>query len=622
MLPALGPLTISKSPLVQHDWTYTERVTGQGRQRAQLFFLLAIFASCLLWPLWLVLRGAFLTLDGSSWTLWHVGDVLRDPTTRAGLFNALGIALCVTVGTLCLATPLALVTARFQFAGKGLLTALLLLPLILPPFVGAIGLRHLLGREGALNAVLRTLGVLEQGIDFTGRGGFWAIVSLEILALYPIVYLNLSAALANVDPALEEAARNLGAGAWTRFRRITMPLVTPGVFAGAVIVFIWSFTELGTPLMFEYRNVTSVQIFDGLKDMQSNRRPYALVAVMLAIAISLYVAGKIVVGGKSHAMQSKANHARQEKRIGLRGTILCWFFVGAVVCVAALPHMSTALASLTLPGQWQATILPASFTLEGWTLAMSHPLAVSSIRNSLILSLCATVAALAVGMIAARLIVRGTIRGRGLIDVMIMLPLAIPGLVMAFGFIAMSLEWPFAGVMPRMLEGVTSVIPQTWGDWLRNAPLKSVVDIVGANPNPFPLLVVAYAIRRMPYVARSAVAGLQQTSLSLEEAAHGLGAGAFRTMRKIVAPLIAANVVAGALLAFSFSMLEVSDSLLLAQREGDYPMTKAIYTLYDRLGDGELIASAMGVWGMALLAITLLGASSLIGKKMGALFRA
>ena len=554
--------------------------------------------------------------------MWHVTDVLRDPATRAGLFNALAIAFCVTVGTLLLATPLALVAARLHFAGKGLLTGLLLLPLVLPPFVGAIGLRHLLGREGSFNAVLCKLGLVQEGLDFTGRGGFWAVIVLETLSLYPIVYLNLTAALANLDPALEEVACNLGAGAWTRFRRITVPLVTPGAFAGAVIVFIWSFTELGTPLMFEFRNVTSVQIFDGLKDMQSSRRPFALVAVMLVVSISLYIAGKIAVGGKAHAMQSKASVRRDEKKVGWLGTMLCWIFVGGVVCVAGLPHVSTILASLSLPGGWYGTILPSSFALEGWSTAMSHPLAVSSIRNSLILSLCATVAALVIGMIAARLIVRGTIRGRGMIDALMMLPLAVPGLVMAFGFIAMSLEWPFGGAMPRVLNGVAEGLPQTWGDWMRNAPLRSVVDIVGANPNPFPLLVVAYAIRRMPYVARSAVAGLQQTSLSLEEAAQGLGAGFIRTLRKIVVPLIAANLVAGALLAFSFSMLEVSDSLLLAQRERDYPITKAIYTLYDRLGDGELIASAMGVWAMALLAITLLAASSMIGKKMGALFRA
>jgi iron(III) transport system permease protein len=123
-------------------------------------------------------------------------------------------------------------------------------------------------------------------------------------------------------------------------------------------------------------------------------------------------------------------------------------------------------------------------------------------------------------------------------------------------------------------------------------------------------------------VVRSAVAGLQQTSAELEEAGRVAGAGRWLVQRRLVIPLIAANLVAGALLAFSFSMLEVSDSLLLAQRESDYPVTKAIYTLFERLGDGPGIASAMGVWAMALLAVTLLGASALIGKRMGAIFRA
>jgi len=129
-------------------------------------------------------------------------------------------------------------------------------------------------------------------------------------------------------------------------------------------------------------------------------------------------------------------------------------------------------------------------------------------------------------------------------------------------------------------------------------------------------------VRRLPYVVRSAVAGLEQTSVELEDAGRVAGASRWRVQRRIVVPLIAANLAAGALLAFSFSMLEVSDSLLLAQREAHYPVTKAIYTLFDRLGDGPGIASAMGVWAMALLAVTLLGASALIGKKMGAIFRA
>lgn len=595
---------------------------SKGRERIQLLVIVAILGMCLLWPLWLTLRGAFRTNDGAAWTTFHVLEVFQDPISRQGLLNALAIALCVTLGTLLLSMPLALVASRLTFRGKSLLTGLLLLPLILPPFVGAIGLRHLLGREGSVNALLLHLGWVSEGVDFIARGGFWAVVLLETLSLYPIVYLNLTAALANLDPALEEAAENLGARAWTRFRRITLPLIRPGAFAGGVIVFIWSFTELGTPLMFEYRSVTSVQIFEGLQEMQSSRRPYALVAVMLTMAIVLYVCSRLALMGKSYAMQTKASVRRPERAVGAWGTLGCWCFIGGVVLIAALPHLGTMLASLTPPGQWYGTIIPNVITVQGWRDALTHPLAVGSIRNSLVLALCATVLATVLGLAAARLVVRGTIRGRGAVDALIMLPLAVPGLVMAFGFVAMSLEWPFGGVMPSALANCCSaVMPASWFAWLDQAPLKSVVNILGANPNPFPLLAIAYAVRRMPYVARSAAAGLQQTSLSLEEAAHNVGASRWTTQRRIVLPLVAANVVAGALLAFSFSMLEVSDSLLLAQRESDYPITKAIYTLYDRLGDGELIASAMGVWAMALLAVTLLGTSAMIGKRMGALFR-
>ena len=127
--------------------------------------------------------------------------------------------------------------------------------------------------------------------------------------------------------------------------------------------------------------------------------------------------------------------------------------------------------------------------------------------------------------------------------------------------------------------------------------------------------------RRLPYIVRATVAGLEQTSGELEEAAMNLGASRFYAVRKVILPLIAANLIAGSLLAFSFSMLEVSDSLILAQQPSDFPVTKAIYSFLNRMGDGPAIASAMGVWGMALLTITLVGASILLGKKLGSLFR-
>jgi iron(III) transport system permease protein len=275
--------------------------------------------------------------------------------------------------------------------------------------------------------------------------------------------------------------------------------------------------------------------------------------------------------------------------------------LAVVAACAVLPAAALVLASVTVPGQWYRSALPQSFTLSHFGQALGHPLAAGSIGNSLVLACVATALALAIGFPAARLLVRGRIRSAWVLDALVMLPLAVPGLVLAFGYVAASLRWPFGGP---------------------DAPLAGLASVLGAAPNPFPFLAVAYAVRRLPYVVRSAVAGLEQTSEELEDAGRVAGASRARVQWRIVVPLVAANLVAGALLAFSFSMLEVSDSLILAQREADYPVTKAIFGLFERLGDGPGIASALGVWAMALLAVTLLGAASLIGRRMGAMFRA
>ncbi|MFY7895897.1 MAG: ABC transporter permease subunit, partial [Phycisphaerales bacterium] len=169
----------------------------------------------------------------------------------------------------------------------------------------------------------------------------------------------------------------------------------------------------------------------------------------------------------------------------------------------------------------------------------------------------------------------------------------------AFGYVAMSLRWPF-------------------GD---GGPLGSFASVMAAEPSPVPFLIAAYAVRRLPYIVRSTVAGLEQTSGELEEAAVNLGASRVTAVRRVILPLIVANLIAGGLLVFSFSMLEVSDSLILAQRGEDYPITKAIMAFSERLGDGPFIASALGVWGMALLTVTIFAASTLLGKKLGSIFR-
>ncbi len=561
--------------------------------------LLVILAVFLLYPIWLTVSGGFEAVSGEGFTLYHVLDVFRSAALREGLINALMIAICTTALSMVLALPLAVLTAKHDFPGKRIFGALVLIPLILPPFVGAIGLAHLLGRTGSVNTILINLGLIDQGIDFLGTGGFWAVVLIEALHLYPILYLNATAALANLDPALEEAAENLGASRTRRFFTVILPLIRPGLFAGATIVFIWSFTELGTPLMFDYQVVTPVQVFNGIKEMAASKQPYALTAVMLLTAVMMYILGKLVFGGKAYAMYSKASRASSTTKLaGLKGIIASAAFAG-VILLAILPHLGVVLTSVSTEAGWYQSILPTQFTGDHYEAALSHPLAMDSIRNSLFYASMAVIIDILLGILIGYIIVRTALPGRGLLDSLAMLPLAVPGLVMAFGYVAMTLRWPFRE-----------------GD-----PLAGWVDVIGADPNPVLLLIIAYAIRRLPYVVRATVAGLEQTSGELEEAAMNLGATRTYAVRTIIVPLIMANLIAGGLLAFSFAMLEVSDSLILAQREAHYPITKAIYTLFYRLGDGQYIASAMGVWGMALLAITLVGASVMMGKKMGAIFR-
>ncbi len=584
-------------------------------QYSLLALLLAIFGAFLIWPIWLTVRGGFYTnvAAGTGFTLDNVIGVFQDPILREGLVNAFLIAIVTTALCILIALPLAFLTAKYKFPLKPVWNALILVPLILPPFVGAIGLKMIMGRYGALNELLAWMAPFidfvkfwgdpvtadMMRIDWLGASKFWGVVIAMALHLYPIVYLNATAALANLDPALDEAAENLGVGPWKRFFKITLPLIRPGLFAGCTIVFIWAFTELGTPLMFDYYTVTSVQIFNGIKELDGTAEPYALTVVLLVASIALYLVGKLAFGGKGHAMYSKAARASEEAKMTPLGGIFATALFAIVTALALLPHLGVVLSSITVDGTWYRSILPGEFTADHYGDALGHPLAFGSIVNSLKYASIAVVINVLLGVLIGYLIVRTKIRGRSILDSLAMLPLAVPGLVMAFGYVALSINFPFGT-----------------GD-----PLEGVVDIIGNDPDPFLLLVIAYAIRRMPYVVRSVVAGLEQTSGELEEAARNLGASTVVAVRKIIVPLITANIIAGALLAFSFSMLEVSDSLILAQREKDYPITKAIYVFSERLGDGHSIASAMGVWGMALLTVTLVGSSVLLGKKLGAIFR-
>jgi len=555
-----------------------------------VFFAVAVFfAVFFVYPIGLTIKQAFIGEDG-KFTFSYIFEIFRNRRYLEGLMNAFRMGLFSTIGCFVVAMPLAVLVNKYDFPFKKLASSMLLLPLVLPPFVGAIGIKQILGQSGAFNAFLQNIGLQDSAdpTDWIGMGQMFGIVVMNVLHLYPILYLNISSALANLDPALEEAAENLGCTGLRRFMKITLPLAMPGIFAGATIVFIWAFTELGVPLIFDYGKVTSVQIFDGIKDLGGNPIPYALVAVVLVFSSTLFFISKKLFGGASTATSGRASMGRRAIELSTGKGLLVLLPFLLVIFLAVLPHIGVILLSFS--GNWYGTVLPDSLHLEHFKAALGDDLVVGSIWNSLRYAGLATIFDIFIGVAIAYVIVRTRIPGRQALDAMAMLPLAVPGLVLAFGYLAMTREG-------RLF------------DWM-------VVD-----GNPLIILVVAYAVRRLPYIVRSAVAGFQQTSESLEEAAQNLGATPIRALRRITLPLITANLIAGALLAFAFAMLEVSDSLILADQQEHYPITKAIYTLFGALGNGHLLASALGVWAMVFLGVTIIGASLILGKKMGALFR-
>lgn len=533
------------------------------------------------------LVGAILVLrtHGMSFELFRL--LWMDTNYRTSTLNSFAIGLAVVVVSSGIAFVLAMPMSRYRFRGKSVLSALIMVPLIMPPFVGAIGVHQFLTRYGSLNLLLIDLGLVDRRnpIDWLGEYRFWGVVFLESLHLYPILYLNLLAALTNLDATLEEAARNLGARGWRLFRDVTFPLILPGFFAGGIIVFIWAFTDLGTPLLFGYREALPVKIFDLVFEAEANPMGYALVLFVLLITVVVFVLSRLVAGRRS-AVGGERGSTLSREQPARRGTAAAVYaLMIGVTLIAILPHLGVILKSTA--AHWSISVLPERYTLRYFDLVFRHPLSMSSIRMSLMLSILSTAADIVLGFLIAYYLMRKRVRGRALLDIMSMLPLALPGLVLAFGYVQC-----FAGI--------------SWLD---------------PRVNPILLLVIGYTVRRLPFTVRAAVAGFQQTSVSYEEASANLGARPTTTIRRISIPLIFPNLVAGGILAFAFAMLEVSESLMLAFERKHYPIAKAIYTMEGRIDDGPFIACAMGVLGMLLLLGCFVVASRFLGRRLGDVFR-
>jgi iron(III) transport system permease protein len=570
---------MSQATGTRRHFAFTESLLGYGTMLA----LVAVLVTFLILPVGVILVKAF--RGPSGFTLDYFKLLFANELHMEATLNSLALGLVTVIATTIVALPLALANAKLDFPGKGLLTGLLLMPMVMPPFVGAIGIQRFFARRGVVNLLLMKLGLTETPIEWLeGSRIFWAVAVLEALHLYPILYLNLTSALANIDPSLDDVADTLGVSRWKRLKDITWPLARPGYFAGAIIVFIWAFTDLGTPLLVGYQQALPVRIFNMISDVNENPVGFALVVLVIVLTLVIFFVSKATLAGKKYEMLARGHVTNRVQKLSVWGAIPCYLMLGTVIFAAVVPHLSVLLTSFS--DNWFMTILPEHYTLEHYQHVLSTELPVIGIKNSLLFSGISTVVDLVLGVLIAYVIVRKVVPFTQLLEGVTMMPLALPGIVLAFGYVV-----TFTG---------TKIDPFV---------------------NPMPLLIIAYAIRRLPYMVRAAIAGLMQTSRSLEEASMVFGASRFTTLRRITMPLIAANLVAGCLLCFAYAMLDVSDSLILAMKDRFYPLTKAIYSLFLEQGRGELTASALGVIGMIILAGCLLGASRVLGQKMGELFR-
>lgn len=311
-----------------------------------------------------------------------------------------------------------------------------------------------------------------------------------------------------------------------------------------------------------------------------------MAVLALIVAVAAVVTARRYGSMRSYEMLGRGHITPRIRHIGTKGAhALVYAGLFLLVALAFIPQISVILTSLAK--SWFFSVLPQEFTLDYFYQALTDPLTASSVANSFLYSIGSTVVDIVVGVVIAWLLARKKFPGKDILDSTAMLPMALPGIIMAFGYISV-----FSGTILNPLY------------------------------NPIPLLILSYSVRRLPYVVRAAYAGFQQTSASLEEAARSVGASAFKTIIYITAPLIMANVLAGAVISFSSNMMEFSDSMVLAMTSQYYPITKAIYNFNLRLGNGPFIASAFGIMAMLITTSCLLVANRLMGRRMGELFRA
>ena len=525
--------------------------------------ILAFLALFLLIPVGLVVYTAFVNETGGL-TLGHFGNFFAQDVFRESFFNSLIVSLASVFFASLIAVPLAYLTVRFEFRGALLIQTLGVLPLIMPPFVGAVALQLIFGRNGSVNLLLNEW----FGFTVPIMDGLIGVTFVESIHYFPFILLNLVASMRNIDGAMEESALNLGARGFRLFRRVIFPLAMPGYLAGAALVFVKVFDDLGTPLVMGVTNMLAPQAYlritsVGLDDPLG----YVISVIMIAFSIlALWMAAR-VMKGKDYATLQKGGSALQKRRLSGWESLLAYGWIVLILLITLAPHVGILLMSFSKV--WSFSVLPDAYTLEHYATVFTD--SKQMIGNTLLYCFMAAGLDVIIGTSIAYLILRTQLPARRWLDYLASAALAIPGLVLAIGYL-------------RMFKGVN--LPFT------DTPVVTT----------WVLIMLAYAVRRLPYALRSCMAALQQVHVSLEEAAQSLGASRMSTIRRIMVPLMMGGILAGFVTSFITAAVELSATILLASAQSQAPMSYGIY-LYMQSISGRGPGAALGVLAVVVVGL-------------------
>jgi iron(III) transport system permease protein len=517
---------------------------------------------------------------------WDFGAVL----------NSIYVAVIVTAFSVILGVFFAFIVARYDFFGKRVIRTVLIFPILATPFVGAIGIKYFMGRAGFFNNLFYTaLHIMPYRVELQGLA---AIIFVQSLSLFSLVYLNAYSSFMGIDPSLEEQAENLGAKGFKLFRSVTLPLAMPGIQAGAILTFILSLEDLGSPIVYQEfqqaRKTLAFQVFTSIATQSGAVDPKgpAMGIILLIFSVVGFLTIRKYASLRSYESGTKGGQWNpRTRRLKGRTTILLYAVLIPVLFLALIPQISVIILSFT--GSWSTNgILPEVWTFSNYDVLWAYPDVTRSIQLTLIYGVIATVFIVLLGTSAAYIIARRDIPGKTAFDLLVTSPIALPGIVIATGYFTLFYNTIF------FQQGI--VWPA--GPWF--------------------LITISYMIRKFPFTVRAAYAGLQSTPVVLEEASLNMGATRNQTFTKITMPLIGVSVLAGSLLSFVYSVSEVSTSLIL----GSVGMEQAPMTFWTKevlegtgIYGGAYHAATLGVLMMALQMAVITVTNKILGTRSSAM---